>query len=580
MAVAPDTRAHLADVARRLDAAGHGQRAGIVEEAMRFYGWSRAKLYTRLREDVGWTSGRKTRCDKGSTCVTPEALEMLAATQRESLRANGKQILFTTDAASILEQNGIDLPVCNSQLNRLMRSRKLNVATQRKADAAQTLRSLHPNHVHQVDPSLCVLYYMKNGQQAMMDADRFYKNKYENYLKVKLKVWRYVLWDHTSSLPLFRYYEARGENPAILFEFLMWAWGQQEGREFHGVPKILVWDKGSANTSATIKSLLEALEVRAIEHAAGKARVKGGVEGAQNIIECKFESRLKFEPVHTVEELNAAALAWQNAFNMDLIPRQDNRLKRVGMDPTPRYDLWRRIKADELRILPPVEVCRALLEGREDVRTVRDMKITYRHPAAEKTRVYRVHGLAGICNGDQVAVRPLLFGNCAIHLRVDRYDGEDLVYRVEPEVDFDAWGMPVSAPVIGEEFKSLGDTAADKAAKRMDALAYPEQDAEKARQKQQAPFGGTLDAHSHLQDIALPVGMPRRGSEINVPDRVQVDIKPLNHVEMASVLSSQPWWNGEMWSLMVKLYPDGAMEDDMTAVAERLRTTPRLVAVG
>ena len=580
MALAPDNREHLAEIARRLDAAMHGQRAAIVEEARGLYGWSVAKLYTRLKADVGWSSGRKTRSDRGSTCVPVASLEMLAAAQKESLRANGKQIMFTPTAASMLSVNDVALPVSNGQLNRLMRARKINVAAQAQADAPVRMRSLHPNHVHQVDPSLCVLYYMK-GKQAMMDADKFYKNKLDNYAKIKLKVWRYVLYDHTSGLLAVRYFEAAGENTPTLFEFLMWAWGRQEGREFHGVPRILVWDKGSANKAAVIKSLLEGLEVIPIEHAAGKARVKGGVECGNNIIECKFESRLKFQPVHSVEELNNAALHWQNAFNADLIPRENNALRRRGMTPTARIDLWRRIKAAELRILPDVEICRPLLEGREIVRKVRGLAITFKHPASDSTRSYRVAGLDGICEGDEIAVRPLLYGECAIHVRVPRYDGEDLVYRLEADALPDEFGMPLTAAVWNESYKSHPDTAADKAAKRMDALAYPGAEAEKERQKQAAPFGGTLDAHSHLADIALPTALPRRGSEINVPDRLQIEVKPLNHAQMAAAFAGVvEGWGTDMYLLMVKLYPDGALEADLQVVADRLRSTPRLVAVG
>ncbi|MDO8934217.1 MAG: hypothetical protein Q7U97_17645 [Rhodocyclaceae bacterium] len=580
MPLAPDNREHLAEIARRLDAAPHGERAAIVAEAREFYDWSTAKLYARLKADVGWSSGRKTRSDKGSTCVPVASLEMLATAQRESVRANGKQILFTPTGASVLAANAVSLPVSNGQLNRLMRARKLNVATQAQADAPVRMRSLHPNHVHQVDPSLCVLYYMK-GKQAMMDADKFYKNKLDNYAKIKLKVWRYVMYDHTSGLLAVRYYEAAGELTSTLFEFLAWCWGRQDGREFHGVPRIMVWDKGSANKAAVIKSLLDSLEVVAIEHAPGKARVKGGVEGGNNIVECKFESRLKFEPVHSVDELNNAVLHWQNVFNADLIPRENNALRRRGMAPTARIHLWRRIKADELRILPPVEVCRPLLEGKEIVRKVRGLAITFKHPAAELTRSYRLAGLDGICDGDEVAVRPLLYGDCAIHVRVPRYDGDDLIYRLEADALPDENGFPVAAPVWNESYKSNPDTAADKAGKRMDALAYPGEDAEKARQKQLAPFGGTLDAHSHLAGIALPTALPRRGSEINVPDRMQIEAKPLNHVQMAAALSrAVDGWNSDMYLLMTKVYPDGALEADLPAVMERLKSTPRLVAVG
>lgn len=583
------TREHLAAIARRLATAGHGEKGQIVAEATQFYGWSTAKLYASLKREVGWTAGRKVRADKGSTCVPVESLELLAAVQRESLRANGKQIMFTPTSASVLAQNDVSLPVSNGQLNRLMRDRNLNVAAQRQADAPVRMRSLHPNHVHQVDPSLCVLYYLPNGKQAMMDSDKFYKNKLSNYAKVKLKVWRYVLYDHTSGLIAVRYYEAAGENSQILFDFLMWAWGKQEGREFHGAPKILVWDKGSSNTSAPIKSLAAALEVNLIEHAAKKARVKGGVEGSNNITEIKFESRLRFEPVHNVEQLNAAALAWQNAFNADLIPRENNALRRRGMVPTARYDLWRRIRQDELRVIPDIEICRQYLEGKEIVRKVRDMFITFKHPKADRTRSYRVAGLDGICNGDEVAVRPLLFGTCAISLRVAIYNGEDKFYRLEAEAAPDEFGMPLDAAVWGENHKALPQTDADRAAKRMDKLAYgadaDEAAVKKARDKQQTPFlradGTPMDAHSHLSDLALPLGLPRRGSQIDVPDRMHVEVKSLNHIQMASALAPRiPEWNTDMFAQMVKLYPEGALEADLQAVADRLRTAPRLVAVG
>lgn len=573
MPIAPDLREYLAETARRLDAAQWGQTGAVVKEVCGFLGWSEHKLYSRLR-DVGWHSGRKTRSDKGATCVSIGNLEMLATAQKESLRANGKQILFTPDGAQIMEANGILLPVGNAQLNRLMRDRKLNVNAQRLANPVQTLRSEHPNHVHEVDPSLCVLYYMK-GQQAIMEADKFYKNKWENYAKVKLKVWRYVLWDHASSIVVVRYYEAAGENPATLYEFLMWAWARQPDREFHGVPRLMLWDKGSSNTSASIRALCDALEVEHRTHKAGAARVKGGVEGANNLVETKFESRLKFEPVHSVEELNAAVLAWQNAFNADLIPRQDNRLVRDKIILGARYDLWRLIRAEELRTLPDnaVEVCRPLLEGIEVTRKVSaKLAISYRHPRADHAFVYHLAGLDGICAGDEVRVRPLLFGECAIHIRASRYDGEDLIYRVEPELNYDRFGRPMSAPVIGQEYKSLPDTAIEHAAKRMTALAYPDQDADQARAKQEAPFGGSLNAHSHLADIQHPTALPKRGTAMNVPMTAQAEEKPLTHAEAANLLRGMvPDWGREHMLRLKAGWPEGVMEQDLEQVAATLR---------
>ena len=576
MPVVPDIRDYLADTARRLDAAPYGQTGAIVTGTAAFLGWSESKLYRRLKDDVGWHSGRKVRSDKGSTSVSAENLEALATAQRESLRANGKQILFTPDAAQILEANDYDLPVGNSQLNRLMRDRKINPKAMRQVNPVQTLRSEYPNQVHEVDPSLCVLYYLK-GKQAIMEADKFYKNKLDNYAKIKLKVWRYVLWEHASSVLAVRYYEAAGENPVTLYHFLMWAWSKQPDREFHGVPEKLIWDKGSSNTSASIVSLCDALEVETITHKAGMARVKGGCEGGNNITELKFESRLKFEPVESVEQLNAAALAWQNAFNGDRIPRQDNRLVRNNIILGARYDLWRLISQEQLRVLPDnaVEVCRPLLEGREQPRKVSPkLTISFRHPRAERAMVYHLSGLDGICVGDEVRVRPLLFGEAAIHIRATRYDGEDLIYRVEPESDYDQFGRPMSAPVIGE-YKALPDTAIEKAAKRMDAIAFPDQDADAARAKQSAPFGGTLNAHSHLADIQLPTALPKRGTALDVPMRAEVVVQALTHFQAAGVLKPMLALAGVEWTpahfaRLKAGWPDGVLEQDLAAVAAAL----------
>lgn len=588
MALAPNIRDYLADVARRIDAAPHGETEPIVQGVMDFLGWSRATVYSRLKKEVGWSSGRKTRADKGSTCVPVGQLEMLAAMKREGVRKNGKRTLATSTGTSIMIANDHDLPVSNGQLNKLMRARKLDLDTQAKADAPGHLKSLHPNHVHQVDPSLCVLYYLR-GKQAIMEADAFYKNKLDNYAKVKLKVWRYVLYDHTSATLAVKYYEAAGENPGILFEFLMWAWGRQPGREFHGVPKILVWDKGSANTAAAIKNLLVSLEVQAIEHAPGKARVKGGVENGNNLVETKFESRLKFEPVDSCEQLNAAALHWQNAFNADLIVRDDCRLRRRGLEPIARYHLWRRITAEQLRILPPLEVCQPLLAGKEIERTVgRDLTITFKHPAAALTRPYKVDGLDGLCAGDKVMVRPLLIGgDCAIQIKVTRYDGEDVYHRLEAEAAPDAHGFGQDWPVWGEAYKATADTAADQAAKRMDAQAFPGQDANKARQKQAVPFGG-LNAHSHLAGIYQPSALPRRGSEINVPIRAHVEAQPMSHAEAAGLLMRLvPDWSRDRMRQLKTGWPDGVFESDLESVAAVLRESgksnqerPKLALLG
>lgn len=577
MAVTPSpTRDYLRNLAGRLDAAKQGAKGPLIEEARSLYGWSASKLYAELERQVGWTSGRKVRADKGSTRQDEETLIFLAGLERGSVRQNDKQTMFMPVASSIAAVNGHEIEVSARHLNRLMRHRRLAVQQHAQSRAPVTLRSLHPNHVHQADPSLCLVYYLR-GKQALIRDDQFYKNKLEGLAKVQFKVWRYVLYDHASGLVMPWYVEAAGESPKNLYRFLMWAWMQQAGRRFHGVPKILMWDKGSANTATPILNLLSALEVEQITHAAGNARAKGGVENANNLVETQFECRLRYDPVDSVAALNAAALAWAEAYNANAIPSQDTRLRRAGIEAVPRYDLWMRIRADELRILPADadEVCQAFLEGRTETRKVsRKLEIGYRHPRAERPRIYNVGGLEGVCSGDTLTISPLLFGNCAISMRVPRYNGEDLIYRLEPVAeDFDTWGRPMSAPVVGERYAARPETEADRQAKALDGLLYPGRDAreiEKAKRANTAPFGGKVDAVRHLAEIEIPAALPRRGTDIAI-QAAKFEEQPLSTAEAAMQLRALGVAREDLYAWLARSCPDGVAPAEIEALAARLK---------
>ena len=581
--ITPSIRDYLNNIAKKLDSVGHGQRGPILNEAQEFLGFSRQTIYRQLKQVCGWSSERKARADKGRMTVSSESLLALAAMNRESIRDNGKQTMFTTTARGILEQNGHEINVSNATLNRLMRQRKLNVNAQKVANPVQSLRALHPNHVHEIDPSLCLIYYMKNKQHIMRDRD-FYKNKLENYAKVKYKVWRYTLYDRASGIIIPWYVEAAGENQHSLFQFLMFAWGKQDGRLFHGVPKLLYWDKGSANTSSAIKNLLDHLEVKYLEHEAGNARAKGGVENANNIIETQFESRLKFQPVNSIDELNDAAIKWAEAYNSNMLPGQDTRLHRTGLsEPASRQTLWQHISAEQLRILPAVEVCKALMASREQERQVKsDLTISFKHPQAENSLIYSLKGLDGVAVKDKVTVRSLVYGDCAIQIEVPRYDGDSLIYRVEPDRNFDQFGQRLDAPVIGEEYKSKGDTEIEQAAKAMDQVAYPdmtEDEIKKAKQKQVAPFGGKLNTLSYLEDINHPAYFEQKGSEIDTPEHLKPSIPILTLtaalMRITSEIGRKLTTDENKW--LSARYKDGVPEDSLDSLIHTFKTP---IAVG
>lgn len=580
-------REHIKGVAVRLESAAHGEQTALIKAEADFLGIKPQTLYRRLQKMTGWSSGRKARADKGVTSQNLEAAKFVAAIQKTSIRKNGKVTMHVPTAASIAHANGHDISVSPSRLGRILKERRLDVGTQARAKAFTRMRSLYPNHVHQVDPSLCLIYYMK-GHQYIIRDDQFYKNKLENVAKIKLKVWRYVLFDHCSSSLIPWYVEARGESQANLFEFLMFAWGRQPGRPNHGVPEILMMDKGSANGAHAIKNLCRHLGVKVESHLPGNARAKGGVEGGNNLVETHFECRLKAEPVDTVEQLNAAALAWANAWNADLIPMLDCRLHRKGVTPVARTDIWLDITAAQLRFLPAVETCRALLEGKTATRKVNGLQITFKHPQAEFTQAYDLSGCDGVCDGDMVEISPLLYGRCAVIVKVSRFDGEPVEYVREP-IEVDARGFPVEAPVWGEGYQSKPDTDSDVRAKELDRIAYPDRDLKqitRAKDKNEVPFGGTVDAFSHLQKIDMPAYLAKRGTDLNVPNRIEVEIKPLNHIQVAMKLSDifgRPPTSIENTQLR-EWYPDGVLEELLQAVADRLEgkaleQAPRLAIV-
>lgn len=577
------SRIQLAEIARRLEDLAHGERTRYAEQQAAFFGVSVQTLYRRLAREVGWTSGRKARADKGSTRASQDALRLAAALQREGMRRNGKSTMALTTAHSILAGNGVVAGVSVPHMQRLMRARKLDRVSQTRDTPHVTMRAEHPNHLHQVDPSLCVVYYLR-GEQRIMREDAFYKNKLEAFSKVRFKTWRYVLWDAASSAIKVRYFQATGETQKNLAEFLLWAWSTGAQRPPYGVPRLLGLDPGSANTAHAVRALCAALEVEPVVHLPGAARVNGGVENAQNIVETQFESRLRFEPVDSVEQLNAAVEHWCHAWNEDLIPGMSTQLVRRGMKVGARAHLWRLIREDQLRFLPPIEVCRALMEGRTIERKVHPgLTITFKHPQAKAARMYSVRGLDGVCVGDMVHVSPLVFGDCAIRVRVPIFNGEDRVYRIEPEPQLDQWGQPIDAPVWGQSYHALPKTLADQQADALDALAYPGLDREgirKARNETKTPLRGALQgkdlsAHSYLASVNLPASMPKRGGQIDVPDYATPPATPpLSAFAAAHAIASliERALTAEENALLRAWYPDGVDESKLRMLAECIRS--------
>lgn len=567
--LSPDLLQQLFALRDALATAPHGEQTAKVAAFATRIGKAPNTVHRWLTAHAGRRANRKPRADKGSTSVPTQTLEMMAGMKREAVRGNGNKTLPTGVAMNILSKNSVDITVSKSRYNAILREKKLDVDSILASRTHIQTRPKHVNQVMQVDPSLCVIYYM-HGKQFVMRDEEFYKNKPGNYAKVLLKVWRYVRWEQASSSVDVRYFEAAGENQESLFEFLHYTMSKQPDRLSFGVPATLEMDKGSANTSHGILNWMEAMDVEVITHAAGHSWAKGGVEGANWLVETHFESRLKFEPVESVEQLNASASAWVRDFNANAIPHVECRVKRASGEPLVRDDLWQLIlrTPEYLVEIPDISVCKYFLHGKQDTRQVKNYFISFVHPELKKSRQYNLSDWAEfISNKMEVKVWPLLLKNGALRVEIPRIGGEPLLVEVQADSAFDAFGNSMTAQEKGE-YRASPYSLTEAADKRLAQAAYGEEatrdSAEVSRSKQQRPFahlndGKGLVAHSHLGKEQLPqrivpIATPLNTADITAARSNKVEFSPLSLVEFAKSMGRD--WQASFAAVVTQRYPD------------------------
>lgn len=556
------------ELATQLQGAGHGKRGEMVEKAAAFLAVSTQSVYRNLR-NAGWRSGKKLRTDKGDSRLSDDDAKTIGTIMVESTRANGKRLLGVRDAMEIAKANKmISTTVSPSTAMRIMRERGLHPDQISRPSPHVELRSKHPNHVWQFDVSLCVLYYLDTGGLCVMDEKRFYKNKPQNFKKVeKKRVLRYLMTDHCTGALYVHYYLGSGEDQETLFNFLMDAL-HEHGHEqdpMHGVPFMMVWDAGSANQSALIKNLLDRLDVRHWAHTPGNPRAKGQVENGHNRVECSFEGRLSFMNIESVEQLNTAAHKWMRWFNGTQIH------KRHGHT---RYGLWQTIRPDQLRICPPRELCEQLLRTRPERRQVKGNLVVSFAVKGYGARTYSVAHVPDVRVGEyvDVCVNPYKAPN--VYVVVNDLDGTERHYECEP-IEHDQYGFSEHAATIGEEHKSARDTDVDRQRKQMAKDAYgadTQLEVDKARKERQPAFGGEVDPITYLGNQTPAHYMPRRGTELDVPDRAQVEIKPLSITDackrLVATLGKQDGVN--YFELVSQQYPDGVPEEEFDNLVRQI----------
>lgn len=486
------------ELAQRLSDAVNGEKDRIIEEYKALTGRSAATLY-RIAAANGFKSDRKPREDKGTlrSELNEEQLRFISAQMQTTAREVKGVIMAVRKALDIAIDNGVieKGQISVSGLQRILREREMNAAALDSVSPSIRMASLHPNHVHVFDASICIQYYLKGKKGLrLMDERDFREKKPANVDKIKQRLIRMILVDHTSHFIFPRYYVAAGENQRITFDFLTTAWrgGLHDKIPFRGVPFFLLMDAGSANIAKGILNFLERLEIDIPKNMPHNPKRQGSAEVAQNIVERDFEACLRLEPATTIEELNAWALDWCAYYNATQIHRRHQETRTAN---------WLRIKNEQLRNLPCDEILQDLYAEPEVERTVRqDNTIGFRNED------YRLRHISGIRPGKKVRVilRPYSWPQVGVVFN-------DTEYLVEP-IGTLANGFSADAAIIGQEYKDQRDTPVDTVRKANENLAYGEE-----RKKDALPFGGSLQVMGHQAEKLGNLTMfPHRGHDIDL----------------------------------------------------------------
>lgn len=580
----------LVDLTRALDSARAGQRTELCKAAALDLGLSLSTIYRKLEEVKVATAPRKRRADAGQSDLTREEALTVSAALMDTARRNGKRLYSLGDAVAALRISGmiraesIDKatgevrPMSLSAIGRALHSYRLH-PDQLLAPAPVTeLASTHPNHVWQIDASICVLYYLKPGADPkanglrVMDADKFYKNKPKNLARITAnRVWSYEITDHASGW-IYLEYVMGAESGENLCSVLINAMQERGGADMlHGRPEILMMDPGSANTSAMAKNLCRSLGIEMIVHAPGAARVTGQVENARNIIERKFEAGLSFRAVADLDELNRYAAIWRGYYNATAFHSRHKKTRSAA---------WMTIRQDQLIKVPSLEVCRELAVAEPEAR-----KVTTKLRVSFQGQEYDVSVVPHVMVGERLMITRNPWRDDSAQVVATDAAGHEVFYVI-PAVETNEHGFDVAAQIIGEGFKRQSDTPAQIALKEANRLSMGVEtnaEAEQARKGKAIPFGGRLKPFKEMTEAELPTFMPRRGTQ-HALIAPTVEIPPLSHVTAAKTLRARlgDAWTAASMTWLKAQYPDGVPEDQLDAITQQLQasTRPSLRVVG
>ncbi len=565
---------YLQDLGAKLDAAPRGQKTPIVQAYADKMGMSVMQVYRKLSA-VGWHSGRKARKDAGTTAVPEDVAQQVAGLVVMGARKTGKRVTTVKAGMERLSANGITSKegVMHSAqaLSRAMRLYGVHPDQLKVGKTAVRVRSKHPNHVWELDASLCVLFYLGNGRMGVMDEKLYNKNKPHNVQRISSqRVWRYVVVDHCSGA-FYVHYCMGAEGAENALDALIAAMQKRgDADAFYGIPKVLYTDAGSGHKNSMVFRFCARLNIEHLIHMPGNARATGSVEVAQNLVERGFESRMAFASFVSLEEIQAAADLWR----VHVCARQKHSRTRKT-----RFAVWTSIAAEHLRIPASPEALRELGYGETQTRVVTDfLTISYSSKATGGSHEYDVALIPGIFAGAKVEVRVNLWRAPAVDVTftgLGAEGAEPACQTIEP-IEKNEYGFTATAPVLGESYASKPKTKSERKLEEMELKAYgaaTAEDVATAKKRGVKPYQ-ELD---HFADVKGPQAayFPRMG-EVVVSD-VAAPVNLFSHMKAAKILRERcgQMWDSDPKARMAWLrqrHPEGVPQGELDALAKAINS--------
>ena len=572
----------ISDAARALEKADpcNGDRGRIVARLAETLNRSLNTTYQYLKKYGGWESGKKPRKGKGETCV-PEALcRKVAGLVICGDRANGKRPMCIKDAVKRWEANGegiadpetgeVTMPSVET-ISRAMRRYGCHPDQLRVASPSVRMRTEYPNRLWQADASVCVLYRIRGtGNIGLMKEESYNEKKPENLIKIRnTRIVRYIVVDHCSGNFYLRYEQAAGEDAKGFLDTLIDAITDRGPQDvMHGVPEILYTDPGPGPASSLVTGFCGQMGITPAQHVPGRARATGSVEKCQDIVECKFESRLRFLEVPDIAQLQELADRWRRYFCATAI---HTRTKKT------RNDVWLSIPAEKLRTAEADVMHSIAAWGEVRCQVKDDFTISADTRTHYGVRRYdlRELGYHGLQVRDSVSVRLNPYKAPSIIAVIEKPDGEKLSFEVPP-MQFDGAGFDLGAPAFGEGFKAMPKTRAEKTLEAIKKEAYGVQSVEEADKMRRAgkPAYAGIDIMADVKEA--PVYLKKAGTPLQVEEQ-KADVPPMKRLSFALMMRRD---HPDVWrddntdecaEWLRTRYPDTVPGNEIEAVIERMR---------